>query len=164
MVHCAMAILGLLLGAGVSVGVLLVVTALPLAWARGVAALAFVALLAALGSIVFASNSLERSFGAVYLAVGLLAGVGLALPRLLRWTGQEPVWVSLGLGMAATLLLIAVGVGVDTLLGALLPPPDAQTGVSVKAQISQGLSNGILIASPVVLILLAWLAWRGRTQ
>ncbi|WP_415785613.1 hypothetical protein [Deinococcus saxicola] len=69
-----MGILGLLLGAGVSVGVLLAVTALPLAWARGVAVLAFVALLAVLGSVLFASDSLGRSFGAVYLVVGLLAG------------------------------------------------------------------------------------------
>ncbi|GGO18382.1 hypothetical protein [Deinococcus humi] len=156
-----MAILGLLLGAGVSAGVLLV-TALPLGWARGVAVLASVALLAVVGSIVFASNSLERSFGAVYLAVGLLAGVVLALTRLLRWVGQEPVWISLGLGMAATLLLIAVGVGVDTLLGALLPSSDTQTWFSIKSQISQNLSNGILIASPVVLIILSWLSWRGR--
>ena len=41
MVHCVMGILGLLLGAGISAGVLTVVTRLPLAWARGVAALAF---------------------------------------------------------------------------------------------------------------------------
>lgn len=145
-----MGILGLLLGAGISAGVLTVVTRLPLAWARGVAALAFVALLAVLGSVLFAGGSLERSFGAVYLVMGLLAGALLALPRLLRGAGHEPLWVSLG-------------VGVDALLGAVLPAPDPQSGESVKAQISQGLSNGLLIASPVVLILLAWRAWRGRT-
>lgn len=159
-----MGILGLLLGAGISAGVLTVVTGLPLAWARGVAALAFVALLAVLGSVLFAGgSSLERSFGAVYLVMGLLAGALLALPRLLRGAGHEPLWVSLGLGVAAVLLLIAAGVGVDALLGAVLPAPDPQTGESVKAQISQGLSNGLLIASPVVLILLSWRAWRGRT-
>lgn len=158
-----MGILGLLLGAGVSVGVLLAMTALPLVWARGVAALAFVALLAVLGSVLFASDSMGRSFGAVYLAVGLLAGAVMALPRLLRYAGQEPVWISLGLGLAAVLLLIAAGLGVDTVLGAALPPPDPQTGISVKAQISQGLSNGLLIASPLVLIVLSLLAWRGRT-
>ncbi|MBB6017034.1 hypothetical protein ACFP9V_03290 [Deinococcus radiopugnans] len=164
MVHCVMGILGLLLGAGISAGVLTVVTGLPLAWARGVAALAFVALLAVLGSVLFAGgSSLERSFGAVYLVMGLLAGALLALPRLLRGAGHEPLWVSLGLGVAAVLLLIAAGVGVDALLGAVLPAPDPQTGESVKAQISQGLSNGLLIASPVVLILLSWRAWRGRT-
>lgn len=159
-----MGILGLLLGVGISAGVLTVVTGLPLAWARGVAALAFVALLAVLGSVLFAGgSSLERSFGAVYLVMGLLAGALLALPRLLRGAGHEPLWVSLGLGVAAVLLLIAAGVGVDALLGAVLPAPDPQTGESVKAQISQGLSNGLLIASPVVLILLSWRAWRGRT-
>ncbi|QLG11395.1 hypothetical protein HLB42_11840 [Deinococcus sp. D7000] len=163
MVHCVMGILGLLLGAGISAGVLTVVTRLPLAWARGVAALAFLALLAVLGSVLFAGGSLERSFGAVYLVMGLLAGALLALPRLLRGAGHEPLWVSLGLGVAAVLLLIAAGVGVDALLGAVLPAPDPQSGESVKAQISQDLSNGLLIASPVVLILLAWRAWRGRT-
>ncbi len=162
MVHCAMGILGLLLGAGVSVGVLLGVMALPLAWARAVAALASVVLLGVLVSVLLTDGSLERSFGAIYLVMGLLAGVVLALPRLLRYAGQEPVWVSLGLGAAATLLLIAVSVAVDTLLGALLPAPDPQTGASVKAQISQGLSSGVLLASPVVLAVLSWLTWRGR--
>lgn len=162
MLHCGMGILGLLLGAGVSVAVLLMMTALPLTPARGVAVLAFVALLVVLGSILFSGGSLERSFGVVYLVMGLLAGAVLALPRLLRYASLEPVWVSLGLGVAAVLLLIAVGTGVDALLGMILPPPDPQTGISVKAQISQGLSNGILIAAPVVLVVLSWLAWRQR--
>lgn len=115
------------------------------AWGGGAG---FPALLAVLGSVLFAGGSLERSFGAVYLVMGLLAGALLALPRLLRGAGHEPLWVSLGLGVAAVLLLIAAGVGVDALLGAVLPAPDPQSGESVKAQISQDLSNGLLIASP----------------
>lgn len=158
-----MGILGLLLGAGVAVGVLAAVTALPLAWARGVAAVAFVALLAVLASLVLTDDAMERSFGVVYLAVGVVVSAALALPRLLRWAGQEPVWVGLGLGVAATLLLIAAGLAVDTLLSALWPAPDPQTGASVKAQLSQGLSNGMLLASPVALAALSWRAWRGRT-
>ncbi|CAM3834876.1 hypothetical protein [Deinococcus frigens] len=157
-----MEILGLLLGAGVSAAVLLVLTALPLAWARGVAVLAALAVIFVLGSVVFAGGSLERSFGAVYLALGLLAAVVLSLPRLLQFAGLEPVWVSLSLGVAAVLLLIAAGVGLDALLGALLPPPDPQSGSSVRAQVSQGLSNGMLISSPVVLAVLSWRAWRGH--
>ncbi len=163
MIHCVMGILGLLLGAGVSVGVLLAMTALPVAWARGVAAVVSLALLAVLGSVLFASDSMGRSFGAVYLVVGLVAGAVLALPRLLRYAGQEPVWISLGLGVASVLLLIGVGVGVDSLLGAVLPQePDPASGEYLKGVISHGLSNGLLIASPVVVVVLAWLAWRRR--
>ncbi|MDV6376125.1 hypothetical protein [Deinococcus arenicola] len=157
-----MGILWLLLGASVTVCVLLFVLALPLAWARGAAVLAVLALIAVLGSILFAPGSLERGFGAVYLILGLLAAVVLSLPRLLKYAGLEPVWVGLGLGMVATLLLIGVGMGVDATLKALLPPPDPQTGISVKAQILQGLSNGILFAAPVVVVVLSWLGWRGR--
>ncbi len=162
MIHCRMGILGLLLGAGVSVGVLLSVMALPPGWARGVAVAALM-LAFLLGSVLFRGDSLERSFGAVYLAMGVLAAVVLALPHLLRSVGHGPIWVSLGLGVAALLSLIVAGVGVDALLGVLLPPPESQTGIYIKGQISQGLSNGILLASPVMVVILAWLAWRGRT-
>lgn len=156
-----MGILGLLLGAGVTVAVLFFMTTLPLAWARSVAILAALALIVVLFSILFATGNLERSFGTVYLTLSVLAAVILSLPRLLKCVGLEPVWVSLGLGVAALLVLIGVSIGVYAVLEALLPP-DTQTGILVKTQVSQGIINGVLLAAPVVLIVLAWLAWRQR--
>lgn len=157
-----MTFLGLGLGAGISAVVLLLVVALPVAWARGLAALATAALLWALGSVLFSGDRLERGFGAVYLVGGLLAGGVLALPRLLRRAGQEPVWVSLGSGLAAALLLVAAGVGMDMLLAVVWPVPDPRTGASIRAQISQGMSNGIVFAAPVLVVLLSVWAWRSR--
>ncbi|WP_309571763.1 hypothetical protein [Deinococcus sp.] len=108
--------------------------------AQVTALLGLVALGVLAGMAVLTGDTMARSFGVVYLMVGAVCALGLALPRWLRWTGLERLWVPPGMGAFTLLALIAVGMGADALLTALLAP-------DTKAASSSGLVNGLFIGA-----------------
>ncbi|GGM07552.1 hypothetical protein [Deinococcus aerophilus] len=162
MVHCSVEVLGVLIGAAMAVAVLLPSVALPRLWARGLAVLGFGTLLV-VGAVVLSGDRMERSFGLVYLAGSVLAAGVLALPRRLRWAAWEPLWVSLGLGLAALALLIAGGVGLAALLSVVWSS-GPQADVSIRTGVAQGVSNGVLLTAPPTVLVLSLWGWRNRVR
>lgn len=81
-------------------------------------------------------DPLTIGFSNLFLILGLLVGLVLAVPRRLRWP-REAVWVSWGVGLLAVLALTLGGLGLDAGLARWLPPEQ-------KARVSYGLVNGLI--------------------
>ncbi|WP_221090779.1 hypothetical protein [Deinococcus aquaedulcis] len=103
--------------------------------------------------MVLTGDSFSRGFGLVYLAVGLMGAAVAGLPRALVVGGASPgrELVALGMGAALVGMLLLAGLGLDRLLGALLPG-------DLKARASAGLPAGLLLGAALGLVAGAF--WR----
>jgi hypothetical protein len=134
-----MTLLGGVLGSLLASAVVLGLSALRPALARGPALLGWLALVVGTGlslwPLLTRNTDPTSFFAAIYLGLGVLAGLLFALPRRRRW--REAGWVSWGLGLLTPLLLTLGGLGVDAGLAQVLLPDQ-------KAVVSYGFVNGLL--------------------
>lgn len=160
--------LGLALGAGLCLAIVLGALALPLAWARWAAAIGPVWLLWMVISTPDISRPDEIGMTAwAVLGLIFLGGLGMALPRLLRYAGQQPVWVSLGMGLTTVAALALVAAAAAGLASRLIFDPvtgayDKMAAEAVPYWIVGSVSNGVNFAAPVVLVVACMLAWTSR--
>lgn len=145
-------VLGVLLTLAVVLGALLVRPA-P---ARVLGVLGWPALLglALWPTLAQGPDPMLSGFLMVYLGLGLLVGLVLAVPRRLRWP-REAVWVSWGVGLLAVLALTLGGLGLDAGLARWLPPEP-------KARVSYGLVNGLIWSLLLAVAVAALVGRRGQ--
>lgn len=135
-----MSVLGGVLGGLLTFAVVLAGLFVRPAPARVLGALGWLALVAGVGFALWPLLGHDPdplgAFAAIYLGLGVLAGLLFAAPRRLRWP-REAGWVPLGMGLLTALVLTVSGLGIDAGLAQLLP-------LEHKAVVSYGFVNGLL--------------------